>query len=122
MPEIENYYLNRDFASAVKVIMELADQVNQYIDSYKPWQLIKQQDSNHLVQLIATQGLNAFRILIGYLKPIIPKVAEKSEKFLNISISYWTDLSIPLLSHKISEFTPIITRVEQSDIDSLVGK
>lgn len=122
MPEIETCYLKLDFAAAVRIIMELADEVNQYIDHHKPWQLAKDINSMELVHLVATQSLNAFRILIAYLKPIIPALAENSEKFLNNKVNLWTDLSTPLLNHKINEFSPLITRVEKTAVDALLGK
>ncbi|MDP1574473.1 MAG: methionine--tRNA ligase [Coxiellaceae bacterium] len=96
---------------AVKEIMLLADRANQYIDLNKPWSLAKEEGRENDVQLICTQGLNLFRLLTLYLKPILPITAEKSEKFLNIDALQWSDVATPLLNHTINSFEPLMQRV-----------
>ena len=98
--------------------MAQADKANVYIDENKPWVLIKQQGREQEVQEICTQGLNMFRLLMTFLKPILPVTAEKSETFLNTEFT-WAGLSQPLLSHRINKFKPLLTRIEKEQIIAL---
>lgn len=117
--EIGIYYEKRQYSRAVKEIMNLADRANQYIDEQKPWSLIKQADNEAFVQEICSAGLNLFLLLITYLKPLLPKTAEKAEKLLNISPIIWEERKKPLLNHRIEKFEPILTRITKEQIDSL---
>lgn len=113
-------YVNRDYAHAVRMIMEAADRVNQYIDTQKPWVLAKDSEMLPKVQGICTQGLNLFRVLMTYLKPVLPKMAEASESFLNIEPLTFNCIDAPLLNHSINPFKPLMTRVEKEKIDALL--
>ena len=115
-------YLERDYARAIRQIMECADRVNQYIDANKPWVLAKEADRLEEVQLICTMGLNLFRLLITYLKPVLPIMAERSEACLNCSSLVWSSVDTPLLSHTITAFTPLMMRVEREKIDTMLGR
>lgn len=120
--DIIDAYLQRDYAKAIRHIMEAADKVNQYIDNCKPWVLAKDEANQAQVQLIASTGINLFRLLITYLKPVLPLTAKASEKFLNINELTWASLDNPLLDHQINLFTPLLTRVEQTQIDALLAE
>lgn len=115
-------YVQRDYAKAVRLIMECADKVNQYIDAQKPWVLAKEEATLPLVQGICTMGLNLFRILITYLKPILPSMAEASEQFLNCAPHDWQSPDVPLLNHAIHSFTPLMMRVEKDKIEALLNQ
>lgn len=121
--QIAGFYEGREFNKAVREIMAQADKANVYIDENKPWVLIKEPGREQEVQKICTQGLNMFRLLMTYLKPILPVTAEKSEAFLNIQSTQnelnWANLSQPLLSHRINKFKPLLTRIEQQQIDAI---
>ena len=106
---------------AIKEIMLLADRANQYIDFNKPWSLAKEEGRENDVQLICTQGLNLFRLLTLYLKPILPITAEKAERFLNIDALQWNDVSRPLLNHSINTFEPLMQRVTPEAITHLMS-
>ncbi|MCP4042721.1 MAG: methionine--tRNA ligase, partial [Gammaproteobacteria bacterium] len=110
----------REFSKAMREVMALADHANQYIDDRKPWVLIKDPDHRQEVQEICTVGLNLFRILMVYLKPVLPVTAGKAEEFLNIPPLSWGDLHRPLLGHRIKQFKPLMTRVEKEKVDALV--
>ncbi len=114
-------YVNRDYAKAIRQIMECADKVNQYIDAEKPWILAKDENMLTKVQEVCTQGLNLFKILITYLKPVLPEMARKSEEFLNIDSLDWQNIEKPLLDHTINNFIPLMLRVDQKKIDALLG-
>ncbi|PJD92389.1 MAG: methionine--tRNA ligase [Legionella sp.] len=114
-------YVARDYARALRTIMEGADRVNQYIDAEKPWILAKEDATLSKVQLVCTMGVNAFRVLMTYLKPVLPQMAAKVEGFLNCEPLLWSSVDVPLLDHVIQPFVPLITRVEQSQIDALLA-
>ncbi|MDF1645649.1 MAG: methionine--tRNA ligase [Legionellaceae bacterium] len=113
-------YLERDYARAIRQILEAAAHVNQYIDAEKPWVLAKDPEQLTRVQAICSLGLNLFRLLITYLKPVLPQMAESSEHFLNCEPLTWHNIDAPLLDHTIHAFKPLMTRVEQSSLDALI--
>ena len=116
--QIATHFENREYNKAVREIMAQADKANVYIDDNKPWVLIKEAGKEDEVQQICTQGLNMFRLLMTYLKPILPATAEKSELFLNTELK-WADIKQPLLSHSINKFKPLLTRIEKEQIDAI---
>ena len=116
--QIAGFYENREYNKAVREIMAQADKANVYIDENKPWVLIKEEGREDEVQKICTQGLNMFRLLMTYLKPILPATAEKSEAFLNTELT-WASIGQPLLSHEINKFKPLLTRIEKEQIEAM---
>jgi len=116
--QIASHFENREYNKAVREIMAQADKANVYIDDNKPWVLIKEEGKEDEVQKICTQGLNMFRLLMTYLKPILPATAEKSETFLNTELK-WSTINKPLLSHGINKFKPLLTRIEKEQIDAI---
>ena len=120
--EIKQLYEARKYSEAMRSIMTLADLANQVIDQYKPWERIKDDANREEVHQVCSFGLNMFRLLIGYLKPVMPQLAEKSDAFLNSTVT-WDDLASgqPLpAGHKINKFKPLITRIEKEAIDNMV--
>ncbi len=117
---IAKRYDNREFAQAMREIMALADKANQYIDERKPWVLAKEDGKEAEVQAVCSMGINLFRVLIAYLKPVLPRTAEQAEAFLKIDALQWTDIGQPLLGHTIEPFKPLMTRVEQDKIDAII--
>jgi methionyl-tRNA synthetase len=117
---IAAHYEGREFGRAIREIMALADLANQYIDEYKPWVLAKEAGREQGVQDVCSMGLNLFRILIIYLKPVVPTMAAASEDFLNVSSFCWQDVHQPLTSHNINRFKPLMTRIERSAIDAVL--
>lgn len=115
-------FVQRDYASAIRIIMDGAARVNQYIDTQKPWQLAKDPATAEQVQAICTMGLNLFRVLITYLKPVLPDMAKACEHFLNCAPLMWDSIDTPLLNHPINAFTPLMLRVEQAKIDALLAE
>ena len=116
--QIAEHFENREYNKAVREIMAQADKANVYIDENKPWVLIKEEGREAEVQGICTLGLNMFRLLMTYLKPILPATAEKSEAFLNTELT-WSSISQPLLSHDINKFKPLLTRIEKEQIEAM---
>lgn len=105
----------------VREVMTLADRANQYIDHHKPWSLAKEAGRELEVQLICTQGLNLFRLLTLYLKPILPVTAKRVEKFLNIPALTWADYNTPLLSHTIHLFEPLMQRITTEQMETIAA-
>jgi methionyl-tRNA synthetase len=89
-----------------------------YIDEKKPWVLAKEEDQEKQVQEVCTQGINMFRVLMTYLKPVLPETATNSETFLNCELQ-WNNLDQPLLNHTINNFKPLMTRIEKAQIDAM---
>jgi methionyl-tRNA synthetase len=118
--DIFEAFIARDYAKALRQIMALADEVNQYIDAEKPWSLAKEVDKLAEVQAICTQALNLYRVLIGYLKPIIPEIAEASEKFLNCEAITAENITSPLLGHSIHTFSPLMQRIDPAQIQAML--
>lgn len=116
---IAEHYEKRHYAQAVRCIMQLADRANQYIDQHKPWTLAKQNPQDPLVQLICSQGLQCFRALALWLSPILPHTACQIAGFLNTPLDNWSQLSQPLLGHRISPFKPLLTRLDLAAVTRL---
>lgn len=117
---IVDAYVQRDYARAIRQIMECADQVNQYIDAQKPWVLAKEDNQLPKVQEICTMGINLFRMLMTYLKPVLPHMTSMAEDFLNCPPLMWTSIDEPLLNHVVRPFVPLMTRVEKDKINALL--
>ena len=120
--EIAHYYETRDFARATRRIMALADQVNQYVDHHQPWKLAKHGGKQRELHVVCTTLINAFRLLTLYLKPILPKIAQRAEEFLNIAPLHWADASHVLPpSHLINPYEHLIQRIEPKQIEALLA-
>ncbi len=117
---IAEHYEKREFSRAVREIMKLADRANQYIDEKEPWVVAKQEGRDRELQDICTMGINLFKVLIGYLRPILPGTAEASETFLKIESQQWSDIATPLLDHEIGKFKPLMTRVDPKKLEAMV--
>ena len=118
--EIATHYEDRNFGHAMKSIMKLADKANQYIDDKKPWQLAKEEGKEQEVHEITSLAINLFRVLMTYLKPVLPEMAKQSEVFLNIDSLNWGDVKSPLTSHQINKFKPLMTRIEDDQIEAMI--
>ena len=116
---IAELYERREFNKAMREILALADRANQYIDEKKPWILAKQAGAGQQVHDVCSVGINLFRVLMTYLKPVLPAMAEKSEAFLNCSLD-WTALTSPLTAHQLATFVPLLTRVDSKKVDAMV--
>lgn len=117
--DIARLYENREYSRAVRHIMALADRANQYIDKQKPWQQIKDETCPTLAQDVCSLGLNLFCLIMTYLKPILPHMAEQTETFLQIPPMDWENRKTPWLNHTIGLFTPLMTRITQAQIETM---
>jgi len=117
---IAEAYERRELSRAMREVMALADRANQYIDEQAPWVMAKQPGREAELHQVCTLGLNLYRVLIGYLRPVLPRTAEASEAFLRIPPLTWADLAKPLLGHAIAPFKPLLTRVEPKQIEAMI--
>jgi methionyl-tRNA synthetase len=118
--EIAADYEARNYARAIRRIMALADKANQYIDDEKPWLKAKNPGQDDAVVGIATLGLNLFRTLMIYLKPVIPGVTERAEAFLAVDALIWTDAQQPLLGRGIARFESLLQRIDREQIEAML--
>jgi len=117
--EIIKNYEDRKYSANIRLITSLADEVNKYLDEEKPWVQIKDNNNRGHVQKVCTDGLNMFKVLAGYLKPIIPDCVDKIEKILQCESLSWENIDNRLISKKIDKFEPIINRIDSESIESM---
>ena len=119
--EVAELFQAREFAKAVRLIMKIVDDVNQYVDHAKPWVLAKEVGKDQELQQVCTLLINAFRIISVYLKPILPELIENIEKFLNVHPLTWTSLEEYILGVDINTYNHLINRIEPTMIEKLVA-
>ena len=100
--------------------MGLADQANQFIAEQQPWKLIKQPETRDQAAAVCADGINLFRLLALYLKPVLPQFATQSEAFLNVPPLTWADHQQLLTHHAIKPFKPLIERIELAQVEAIV--
>jgi methionyl-tRNA synthetase len=119
-PSIAEAYEARDFARAMREIMGLADRANAWIADKAPWALAKQDGKQDEVQAICALGINLFRQLLIFLKPVLPKLAADAEAFLNVAPLTWDDHQSLLANHQLKPFSALLTRIEPAKIDAMI--
>lgn len=121
-PAIRDAYENREYATAVRRVMELADRVNEYVDTEKPWEQAKDPAKAADLQRTASVALEAFRLLTLYLKPILPHTAERVEAFLHCGEQTWDTVNQPLSSaNPIEKYQHLMGRVDlKKHLDALI--
>ena len=117
--QIATYYENREFGKAIREIMALTDKANKYVDDKAPWIIAKEEGRDAELQAVCSQGIQMFRVLMGYLKPVLPKLAERSEAFLQAELT-WENLAQPLLAHQIAPFKALFSRLDPKQIDAMI--
>ncbi len=120
--EIQAYYEAREYARATRLVMELADQINEFVDREKPWELAKEEGKEKELQQISSIALEGFRLLTLFLKPVLPATAERVESFLSIEPLVWKDVNNHLTaSHQVQPFKHLMQRVDmEKQLDVLV--
>ena len=116
---IAESFEKREFARAIRDIMALADKANQYIDAKAPWVLAKNEATLEEAHLVCSMGINLFRVLMHYLKPVLPAMAAEVEAFLNSPLS-WDSYQQPLTAHAVNPFKALMQRVEMSKVEAMV--
>ena len=103
---IINLFEDRNYSKVIRLIMELADSVNKYINNKKPWK----KDLSNALEICST-ALNAFKIISIYLSPIIPNLANNAYKFLNLTNCSFDDVE-RRISGKINDYKSLLNRLE----------
>ena len=116
---IADYYENRDYSKAMREIMALADAANEYIATQAPWKLAKEAGAEAQTQAVCTLGINMFRALLTYLKPVLPALTADAEAFLGETLSWNTPVSFRA-GEQINEFKPLLTRIEKDKVDAMI--
>ena len=120
--KIAELYEGREYAKALRTVMELADKVNGFVDENKPWEIAKDPEREAELQRVCSITLEAFRMLSLYLKPVIPHVAAGVEEFLSLPSLSWADINTPLSSKTpIKPYKHLMTRVEAPQIEALLA-
>ena len=120
-PEIAADYEQRNYARGLKRVIALADRANRYIDGEKPWILAKDPRQARRVVDVCTLGINLFRTLMVYLKPVVPGLAERAEEFLDADPLVWSDAGAPLLDHRVRKFRSLLERVPPKEVQAMVN-
>ena len=116
---IAEAYESREFSRAIREIMALADKANRYVDDKAPWVLAKQEGADAQLQEVCSVGINLFRVLMAYLKPVMPLLAERAEAFLGETLS-WDGVAQPLLNHQLTPFKALFSRIEPAKVEAMV--
>lgn len=117
---IAAFYENREYSKAMRQIMTLADEANRYIESKKPWVMIKDSDQEADVQGVCTMGLNFFRTLMIYLSPVVPTLANQAREMFGETSWNWSDAGEPLVGARIDRYKPLLTRVETTQVEKML--
>ncbi|MGE8316890.1 MAG: methionine--tRNA ligase, partial [Pseudomonas putida] len=120
-PSIAEAYEGRDFGRAMREIMALADRANAWIADKAPWSLAKQEGKQDEVQAICAQGINLFRQLVIFLKPVLPVLAADAEAFLNVAPLAWNDHQSRLENHHLNPFKALMSRIEPAKVEAMVA-
>jgi methionyl-tRNA synthetase len=126
--EIADFYTNREFGKAQRKIMELADEVNAFVDTNKPWEIAKALSTSEDLEIskrlqeVCSITLEAFRILTLYLKPVLPELAKQVEVFLDIEPLSWASIDTSLTeSNTIQPYQHLMSRVDPKMIEALIA-
>lgn len=117
---IAEHYEKREYSKAMRIIMASADKANRYIESKKPWLMIKRESQADDVQAVCTQGLNLFRTLMIYLTPVLPAMASDAQKLFREEPWSWSQAATPLLGQTINRYEPLLTRIEATQVERMV--
>ncbi|MDN5408629.1 MAG: methionine--tRNA ligase, partial [Pseudomonas sp.] len=118
-PSIAEAYEARDFARAMREIMALADRANAWIADKAPWAMAKVEGKQAEVQAVCALGINLFRQLIIFLKPVLPVLAADAEAFLNVDPLTWNDHQVLLANHQLNAFKPLLTRIDPVKVQAM---
>ncbi len=119
---ISEGYEKREYRKVIRVVMGLADDANRYIDEKKPWKIAKDKSKSGELHDVITQGILMFRLLAIYLKPVLPELVGKVEKFLNESNLVFSDIYNVPVNKKIGKFGRLTDRIAQENVDNLQVK
>lgn len=118
--EIAAAYEDCDYAKAMRLVMELADRANPYVEKAQPWVLAKDPQRADELQAVCTVALNLFRQLAVYLAPVLPRLAEQCGELLGEKIEHWGQSQVPLLDKPVHAFAHMLARVKKEDVEAMI--
>ncbi|MRX27134.1 methionine--tRNA ligase [Kangiella sp. HZ709] len=118
--QIAKHYEARDFGKAIKLIMALADKANAYIAEKEPWKLVKNEATKAEAHLVCSLGINLFKVLVTYLNPVLPALADKVQDFLQLDNMNWDSAQEVLTDYEINKFKPMMQRIEMKSVEKMV--
>ena len=118
--EIAAAYENCDYNRAMRLILELADRANPFVENAEPWNLRKDPEKQQELQDVCTIALNLYRQLVIYLAPVLPNIAQQTGELLNDPVTSWDQSKKPLTGSSVSKFKHMMKRIEQKDIDAMI--
>ena len=117
---IAQAYEQLDFSRAMRLIMELADQANAFVENSAPWTLKKDPTQQIRLQEVCTIVLNLFRQLCVYLAPVLPRLAQQSGQLLQAEICHWNDSQTPLVGTAVSKFEHLLQRIAPEKVQAMI--
>jgi methionyl-tRNA synthetase len=113
-------YEQRDFGQGLRLTMRLADLANRYVADHAPWEIARDATRSDELQNVCSAAINLFRLLTLLLKPVVPQLAARAEKFLGIEPLRWSDAAALLpTGHRINPYQHLLTRVDAKTLDKL---
>jgi methionyl-tRNA synthetase len=113
-------YELRDFGLALRLTMRLADLANRYVADHAPWEIARDATRADELQAVCSAAINFFRLLTLLLKPVVPRLAARAEKFLNVAPLQWADSAALLpAGHRINPYEHLLTRVDAKTLHKL---
>ena len=117
---VREAYELRDFGLALRLTMRLADLANRYVADHAPWEIARDATRGAELQAVCSAAINFFRLLTLLLKPVVPQLAARAEKFLNVPPLKWTDSALLLpAEHRINPYEHLLKRVDAKTLDKL---
>lgn len=120
--QIADAYENCEFNKAMRLIMELADQANPFVENSQPWVLRKDPAKQQELQDVCTIALNLFRQLVVYLSPVLPELTGKANELFGVEISDWSDSQSPITGSQIAKFKHMMQRVDIKDVEAMIDE
>lgn len=119
-PVLADAYEEREYATVVREVINMADLANRFIDEHKPWQLAKADPQDPRIQEVCSTGIALFRLLMIYLKPVVPNLVQQAELFLGEELD-WSQISEPPTGNKLNNYQALATRIDASEANAILG-
>lgn len=108
-----------DFREAMRLVMTLADDANEFVERTAPWKLRKDPDKATELQDCCTVVLNLFHQIMIYLTPVLPELSAKAGALLDSDMDRWTASQEPLSGREVRKFTHMMARVEAAKVEEM---
>ena len=120
--DIAAAYEQGDYSRAMRMIMELADQANPYVEAAEPWKLSEDPAKAAELQDTCTVALNLFRQLVVYLAPVLPRLAAQTAELLGKPIEHWDESKTPLAGMPVAKFRHMLKRIDKKDVLKMIDE